>query len=218
VAAVAQAGDLDTAQQFYFKVRDLLGQNDFTQFDTTDEVRSAVNAGLRAVSVDIGIVGHDTVTIVANTFNYALQSNFMDKGLAHLPYKVFRITGDGTRIIGVSDLSSEQFSVSSAGTGQGFGPEVAGYSISGTRFWICPAAPPGDKLYIEGPINPTPHDSSTQVESVVPECDRWAVVYYAVELLARSRGNIALADKMQEKYMAHVAARQGDYRRGKGGQ
>jgi hypothetical protein len=217
MAAVgAHAGDLDTAQQFYFKVRDCLGEVNFTNIDTLEEVRSAVNAGLWAVSTQIGVVGYDTVTIVANTFFYALNDNYMEKGLPHLPFKVKRITGDGTQVIGISEIPSAQFFV---GLGTTIGPGVAGYSISGNRFWICPAEAPGDKIYIEGPINATPHNSSTQVESVIPEADRWAVVYYAVSILARARPspeNIALADYYALLWDKHVAARAGDYRRGKG--
>ena len=206
---------MDTAQQFYFKVRDCLGEVSFANIDTTDDMRMAVNAGLRAVATQIGVVGHDTVKIVANTFNYALQSNYMEKGLAILPYKVFRITGDGTRIIGVPEIPSERFFVGQEVT---IGPGVAGYTISGDRLWICPAEAPGEKIYIEGPINATPHDSSTQVETVIPEADRWAVVYYAVSILARARPtaeNIALADYYALLWDKHVAARAGDYRKAK---
>jgi len=219
-AAGVQAGELDTAQQFYFKVRDCLGQIEWApdgSFDTLNDMRTAVNAGLRAVATHIGIVGRDTVTIVANTFFYELNSNYMEKGLAILPYKVFRITNDGAQIVGLSELPSEQFFVSVGGEG----PQNAGYTISGTRLWICPAAPPRDKIYIEGPINAVPHDSSTQLETTVPEGDRWAVVYYAVSILARARPsaeNIALADYYASLWDKHVAARAGDYRRAKGGQ
>lgn len=221
MAAVGvQAGELDTAQQFYFQIRDRLGQIEFApdgQFDTLNDMRGAVNAGLRAVATHIGIVGRETVTIVENTFYYDLTTNFISKGLAILPYKVFRITNDGTQIIGLSYLPPEQFFVSVGGEG----PQNAGYTISGTRLWICPAAPPRDKIYVEGPINAVPHDSSLAIEATVPEGDRWAVVYYAVSILARARPsaeNIALADYYASLWDKHVAARAGDYRRAKGGQ
>lgn len=206
-----QAGELDTAQQFYFKVRDFLGQNDFSQFDTTNEMRSAVNAGLRAVAVDIGVMGHDTVTVSsASTFLYTLNTNFMERGLAHLPYKVFVITNNTKKIRGLPRVDHTLFGMTDLGTsGDIYGPEIAGWDIAGDRFWIYPAKV-GDKIYIEGPIEATPHDTSLSIEAVIPESDRYAVVYYAVSLLARSRPSEryqALADFYFGLYQNHVANR-----------
>jgi len=216
-AGLAHAGELDTSSQFYFKVRDLLGETSFAQYDTTDDIRTAVNAGLRAVSVDIGIVGYDTITISANTFSYALNDNFMEKGLPFLPFRVFLMSNDGQKIHGLSQIDSRLFGVTATGSSQEvYGPQVAGYCISGNRLWIYPAAPPGGKIYLEGPIEATPFGVAGGLETVVPETDRIAVVYYAAMLMATSRPTVennAIAQRYWELYSRHVENRRGDYTR-----
>jgi len=209
---IAAAQEIDSSGQVYQRVRDLLGQTDYSQFDTTGEMFSAVMAGKRAVAMDIGIVGYDTITIVAGTYNYTLNSNFMDRGLVKFPYRVTRITADGGKSYDVKPLP-DGYGVTAAGTsGEFTGPEISGWAISGNRLWISPANPDGDKLYVEGPADATGVVSAGFTMTDISEADRMAVVHFAVALLAASRNNFELANIHKTIYDSYVRARAGDYR------
>lgn len=213
-AAPSQAQDLDTVLNVWQLTQRYLGQIDYSVYDTTD-LRLAINDGIRRVACDIGVVGYDTITIVGETYFYALNTNFIPKGLAAIPYNVFRVSADGDIISGLKEAKSDEFGISPTGTTI-YGPstEVVGYVISGTRIWIYPASPAGDKIYVEGPIYPGPLYGASTVQTAVntvPDVDRTAVVYWAVSQLARQKGNDALAADFLSKYINHVASRGGTY-------
>ncbi len=206
----AQAQELDTAQQFYFKVRDFMGEVNFAQIDTTDEVRSAVNAGLRAVAMEIGITGRDTITLVSGTYFYSLQSNYMADGLPHKPLKVIRVSADGQSAYEMREVEPGSYGFTSSQSALStIGPEAAGYSFVGNRIWITPPHPGGDKIHIEGPISAVPHDTSLSIEATVPEDDRMAVVYFAISILAHARVKPQMAAFYYGLWQTHVATRRG---------
>lgn len=216
----AEAQELDTARQYWFKVRDFLGEVNFNQYDTTDDIRSAVNAGRRAVANEIGVIGFDTVTIVADQYIYTLNTNFKPKGLPSIPYRAKYISPDGKTIRGLKITSSEEFNTTDAGTaGDAAVTDVVGCDISGNRLWIYPSAQAGGKIYLEGPIDVCTFGHGGVYEddsaNVIPHSDRMAVVHYAVHVMAASRKEpemVELARIHKVLYDAYVLSRAGDYR------
>lgn len=194
------AGDLDSAKQFLNCVHDRLGYaaspRTWTQIDSTTDALTALNSAIRSVAVDMGVVGHDTITVVANTYFYALVSTYMDKELPHLPLQVFLKPVEGD-LKGLWRAKSRQF---------GEAPGVTAgwvYALAGDRIWIYPAGEDGDKVFIEGPLEGTTfsHGGST---TNISEEDKIAVIYRAVALLARGKERHLLADYYEGLYDKHL--------------
>jgi len=208
IGSPAVAQELDTASQFWYKVRDFLGETDFSQYDTTNEVKSAINAGLRQVALDIPVIDTAVVSIAANTFYYALPSSFIQNGLPGAPFSIWRVSNDGSQISGVSIVDPKYFGITAGGTSPDvYGPFIAGAAIKKQYIWIYPAGPVTDKLHIYGPVDATPHSHGASLETTIPETDRIAAVYWAVAILAESRREYALADRYMARYDRHVANR-----------
>ena len=215
VASPAQATDFDTPIEMWRLALTYLGQpsgtagQEFAQYDSTYDMIPATNDALRRVATDIGVTAFDTVTIAANTFRYALNTNFMENGTSTIPLSAVRISANGKEISGLRNIPFSDFasSVSSSGP-QNISPVVTGFAMTGQVIWLYPAGTVGDKVYITGPAHATPITHGADTTNIYDE-DRVACVYWMVSQLARSRGYIDLANDYSQKYVHHVTVRTG---------
>ena len=122
------------------------GSSNTAVLDTSNEVKYFLNAGGRQVVIDWPYMAEDTITIVANTFVYALNSNFMQDSLAWKRYIIFGISRAGDKIYNVPLCPVGNFNITE-GAPPGI---VAGAQVVNRTLFIFPAAPAGDKLYVFG--------------------------------------------------------------------
>lgn len=186
---------------------------EFVQFDSTYALMPAFNDGVRRVAIDIGVFTIDTLTIADNTFQYTLNTDFMEvvsEGDATAKkYSAVRISANGKSLGGLKLTPLIEFQSSESGTsGQNISPNAMGFSVLGNKLWLYPAGTAGDKVYVSGPAEgiPVTHGADT---TNIYDSDMWAVVYWGTSQLAKSAGEDALALEMQSKYIAHVLARTG---------
>lgn len=186
---------------------------EYLQYDTLYDLMPAINDGIRRVASDIGVMAIDTITVAANTFRYALNTDFMEvaqEGDATAKkYSAIRVAQDGKTTNGLKLTPLIEFQAGIAGAGpQNVSPVATGFSVVGNNFWLFPAGIAGDKVYVFGPAEGTAITHSADTTNIY-DSDMWAVVYWATSELAKSRGIDQLALDMQSKYIAHVLARTG---------
>lgn len=215
VASPAKAQDFDTPIEMWRLALTYLGQpagtagQEYAQYDSTYDLIPALNDALRRVATDIGVTAFDTVTIAANTFRYALNTDFMENGTSTIPLTAVRVSQNAKEISGLRYMPFADFASGAAATGpQNLSPTVTGFAMTGQVLWLFPAGTVGDKVYLSGPAHATPITHSTDTTNIYDE-DRVACVYWMVSQLARSRGYLELAADYSQKYVHHVTVRTG---------
>lgn len=192
---------MDTAGSFLNQIHDRMGftgsSRKWTQISYTLDALTACNAAIRSVAVDLGVVGHDTITVVQDTKFYSLVSTYMDKELPHLPLQVFRESANGVDLVRLLPGGPSEFGSSPKTGGARF------YTLAGDRLWIYPAGEDADKIYIEGPLEGTTFTNGASTTNISEE-DKIAVVYRAVALLARGKERHRLADYYEDLYTRHI--------------
>jgi hypothetical protein len=163
-----------------------------------------LNAGGRQVVIDWPYDAVDTITIADNTFQYALNTNFMQDSLAWRKYVIFGISRKGDRIYNVPIRRVEEFNVVGFASGM-----VAGAQVKNRTLFIFPAAPAGDKLYIYGPGDWVPVTSAVSLLTAIPEDRLWGAVYWAAAKIAANRGDAEKVAENRAAYAQHVTARRG---------
>jgi len=184
-----------------------LGEVDFVNIDTSNEVKLALNAGLRAVETDIPFTVADTLTVAAGTFAYTLNDNFR-RPVDGMPsgYRVVMVYRRGTtNIFGVPEANIGEYGRVPFTAGL-----VASFSIQGATLWVSSDSPVGALLYVYGPGAGTSVSHGGSTLSGLPEvADRWAAVYWAAARLARSRERHDLSVDLLSQYLRIVSARTG---------
>lgn len=180
-----------------------MGYTDFTQIDTSNEVKRAVNAGLRKVAAEIPFAVRDTITLSAGTSVYDLNVNFMESGDDAFPFKVWRVTADGDYLYGLARKQVNEFTIPLAYM------DAVEYDLLDSSIIINPPTPTGDKIYVEGRGDCTPISHGGSSLNPIPKADRIAVVYWTVALLSRARERDGLAAFYENAYELHRARRLG---------
>ena len=181
-------------------------------YDTLHDLTPMINAGVRKVSIDIGVTAFDTVEIVDGQFFYTLNTNFIENGIPRIPFQVFLISSDGDEIQGLRPADAKEFGATPSGTsGTSSGTKAVGYGLTGNRFWLYPAGDAGDMVYIHGPAEGTIFEGTRGGTTNIYESDRQAVVLWAAYLLARERPtpNGLSADALKQDYLDFVFKRTG---------
>ena len=207
LAVPATAGDLDSAYQFWQVTNVQLGHSTIAARDTcVDSVGTliaAVNSCIRKWAANPGITGYDTLTVVAGTFVYTLNSNFMEDGIGTLPFKVFGVSADGNTVYGL--VRGEVQEISNYAE-----PDVATarFDVTGDQVWLSSAQRDGDKLYLSGPVVGLTMTDGADTTNVFDQ-DRAAICDCAAAVILTELERPDKARFYWERYLEHVRARGG---------
>lgn len=207
-APARAAGPLGTASDYVSLVNRYLGATQSSiQYDTAS-VRMALNDGIYRVAHDIGIRGHDTLTLVKGTYDYSMDTIFIPGGTKAMPTEVFIQVRDGTKRHGLHRVGVPAYD----GEASSNNPVMASeFALDGKILTISPPVPDSAYIIIRGPINPTWFTNAGASTTNIYTGDAYAVVYWACCTLSQSRGNMGASASWFQKYMNHVASRGGQY-------
>ena len=177
--------------------------NQNAQYDTSLEVASALNLGLRQVAADMPWTIFDTIALTSNTWDYTISSSFTFDGHPDLPFAAMRISSAhdpvGVTWSPVAEYGNVPFT-------QGV---LSRFNIKGRRMTMNTMGVQGQSIVLEGPGDPTPVDSGLSLLTSVPEDRLPAAVLFAVSILAFDRSDQTRSAEYKQKYDAYVMAKTG---------
>ena len=207
VPAMSNAGDLDSARQFWHTANGNLGRDTIlfaidTNASPPGGLFIAVNSCLRKAATHIGVMGEDTIEVKAGNYIYTLNDNFIEDGIVAMGYTVKGVTpnhkhiyslepGDPSEITNYVELASA----------------ITKFKIDGGIITFSSAVGDGDTLFITGPVSAITFTTGGDTTNVYDQ-DRSAVCDCAAALFGYQIQH-PMAKDYWNLFTAHVKARGG---------